>query len=339
MADLFTNPMTSMTEAYKGTTAMLEDVAASQDLKQATEQTPVEKVLNEEGKPVADKPVDLFKVNSLAAQMAASRGDTRSSDKFMKQAQDYKKDDLIIQSKELAVAQDKLEAMEQQVNSIEKPADAIDAVMTSKVPQERKLAEIAKIRNLGDDPEKFKAYKDQLQSSVMTAKDRLSAADRSLKMKQQHEEKMELIKERKARDSQTALYQQGMLDLQREKLDWQKEYKGAELKFKEARTEVEIDKNLQKELSKIDKDPLLKPAAKNARKAELRSAADEQKQVLRGGKSGGGDRGKDVPDIPQGHVDYLLQNDTPENRASFDKKYGKGSANEYIERNKQENRK
>lgn len=338
MAELFTNPMTSMTEAYKGTSAMLEDVAASQDLKAATEQTPVEKEVNEQGQPVADKPVDLFKVNSLAAQMAAQRGDTRSSDKFMKQAQEYKKDDLIIQSKELAVAQDKLEAMEQQINSITNPADAIDAVMKSKVPQDRKLAEIAKIRAIGDDPEKFKAYKDQLQSSVMTAKDRLSAADRALKMKQQHEEKMELIKDRQARDRQTAAIQLATLDLQREKFDWQKEYKSAELKFKEARTEVEIDKNLQKELSKVDKDPLLKPAAKNARKAELRAAAEDQKEVLRGGKSGGG-KDATAKDIPQDHITYLLNNDTPENRASFDRKYGKGSANEFIERNKQENRK
>ena len=82
---------------------------------------------------------------------------------------------------------------------------------------------------------------------------------------------------------------------------------------------------------------MLKPDAKARRKAELDAAGQRQKDILRGGKGGG----KDTPaaDIPQGHVDYLLKNDTPENRASFDKKYGKGAANEFIERSKQEKRK
>jgi len=349
MADLFTNPMTSMTEAYKGTTAMLEDVAASQDLKQATQQTPVEKELNDQGQPVADKPVDMFKVNSLAAQMAASRGDTRSSDKFMKQAQEYKKDDLIIQSKELAVAQDKLEAMEQQVNAITNPADAIDAVMKSKVPQDRKLAEIAKIRNLGDDPEKFKAYKDQLQSSVMTAKDRLSAADRALKMKQQHEEKMELIKDRQARDRQTAWFQSQMIDLQRDKLNFQQDKFESEFGLKGAKTVADVETRTRALIAKVAKDPLL---SKEERKAEIERISQGAERTIsriesvgkgkRGGRDTGGDRDSSSGsgNIPQEAIDMLIAD--PSLETAFNEKFKtsgmQNPAKEYLERAKQENK-
>lgn len=345
MAELFTNPMTSMTEAYKGTTAMLEDVAASQDLKQAVQQTPVEKEVNEQGQPVADKPVDLFKVNSLAAQMAAQRGDTRSSDKFMKQAQEYKKDDLIIQSKELAVAQDKLEAMEQQVNAITNPADAIDAVMKSKVPQDRKLAEIAKIRAIGDDPEKFKAYKDQLQSSVMTAKDRLSAADRALKMKQQHEEKMELIKDRQARDRQTAWFQSQMIDLQRDKLNFQQDKFESEFGLKGAKTVADVETRTRALIAKVAKDPLL---SKEERKAEIERISQGAERTIsriesagkgkRGGKDTGGDSSSSSGNIPQEAIDMLIAD--PSLEAAFNEKFKTNGmatpAKEFLERAKQD---
>jgi hypothetical protein len=331
MAELFTNPAKTLQESYKATTEMVEDVAASSDIKQATEQVKTEQAA--EGN-FAN--ADMFKVNSMAAQMAAQRGDTRSADKFQKQANDYRKDAIAIQLNEFKLQQDKLEALEQTVNMVDSPASAIEATMKSDLPQQQKMALISQIKATGNDPEQFKLFKDKLQSNVMTAKDRITAEQRTLKMKQDHEDKKLQREIQLEQVRSTAHLRELGLQLQREKLDWQKEVKDVELNLKGAKTEIDIDKNVEREKSKVDKDPLLKPEAKARRKAELDAAGQRQKDILKGNKGG-----KETPaaDIPQGHVDYLLKNDTPENRASFDKKYGKGAANEFIERSKQEKRK
>ena len=130
MAELFTNPAKTLQESYKATTEMVEDIAASSDIKQATEQVKTEQAA--EGN-FAN--ADMFKVNSLAAQMAAQRGDTRSADKFQKQANDYRKDAIAIQLNEFKLQQDKLEALEQSIEGIEKlplksPTKAFEIVIS-----------------------------------------------------------------------------------------------------------------------------------------------------------------------------------------------------------------
>jgi hypothetical protein len=329
--------MAAYKEGYEATRSVAEDVASRDMLKQSYEQS-----VETDEKTGENKPVDMFKVNNLAAQMAAQRGETRIADKFQKQAGEQRKVALDNDLNQLKLNQDKLEAFEQTINMLDSPEKAIDITAKSDLPEDQKLALISKFKNVEGSPDQFKVLKSQLQETVMTAKDRNTAAYKLEKLKQEHELKLEQLRDRRSRDQVTAAYQLGMLNLNKDKLEFQQEKFDKEFGLKEAKTEVQVDQTLERAIGKVSSDPLLKPAEKKARIAALMASAEQQKEVLRGRKSGGkgGEGGgKDAADIPQGHVDYLLKNNTPETRASFDKKYGKGAANEFIERSKQENRK
>ena len=192
-------------KGYQDTTAMIEDVASKQDLKRAYAESGTD--------PKTGDANDMFRVNSLAAQMAASRGDTRSADKFQKQANDQKKDMLSIQEKEISLNQEKLEEAERNVHSMTNAKDAMDSLMKSNLPIQQKMQWANQLRQLGDDPEAFKAFKERMQEGVMKAKDRLTAEQKTLKMQQDYALKQEGLDIKRDQVRNMALYQQGMLSM------------------------------------------------------------------------------------------------------------------------------
>ena len=70
--------MDAYASGYEATTKVGEDIQASSALKKAYEQAPDDSTTGAK---------DMFKVNSLAAQMSAARGNTRAAEKFEKQAE------------------------------------------------------------------------------------------------------------------------------------------------------------------------------------------------------------------------------------------------------------
>jgi multidrug efflux pump subunit AcrB len=159
------------------------------------------------------KPADMFKVNKLAAQMAAQRGEANIADSFEKRAQEAKKSEINNELKQFELNQSRLEAFEQSVNALDNAADAKTAAVNSNLPTQQKMAIIAQLDQIGDDPEKFKILKDKLQQSVLTAKDRLTAEQKILKMKQDHELKLEAMDLKREQVRNMAAFQAGNLSI------------------------------------------------------------------------------------------------------------------------------
>lgn len=292
MAELFTNPITSMTEAYKGTTAMLEDINASADLKTATEQTPVEKVLNEEGKPIADKPVDMFKVNSLAAQMSAARGDTRSADKFQKQAGEYKKTEVENQLSQLKLEQERLESFEQQVQMVSSKEEMKDMILSdSKMNQNQKLRYVATLESQGLDK-----FKETLQSVTTPAKDRTNAAIKLL-----HEQNLAADKKMQ-REIQLqglriqALTQQGLAE-DRENRAWDRQQRlisDVDHDIKDLR-QKQRDLTVKRERGGLSEEEAKAVKVDEANVNEEIRQLELRKRELRAGRTGKPEAAKQVP--------------------------------------------
>lgn len=350
MADLFTNPMTAFKEGYTGATSVIEDVASGADIKQATEQVKAQTpTIDESGAPVETLPVDMFKVNSLASQMAASRGDTRSADKFQKQAQEYKKESLVIANKELDLQQAKLEKAEQDLQLMTDPKVAMEQLLKADLPTDQKLRMATMLREVGDDPEKFKAFKANIQNSVMTAKDRLTAEQRTLKMKQDHEDRLEQRKIQLERVRTDAILREGMLELRRDQFAFQQDKFESEFGLKGAKTVADVESKTRALIAKVAKDPLL---SKEERKAEIERISQGAERTIsriesagkgrRGGKDIAGDRDSSSTsgNIPQEAIDMLIAD--PSLEAAFNEKFKTKDmatpAKEFLERAKQENK-
>jgi hypothetical protein len=211
------NLIADVKAGYDANQSMVDDRQSRQSLKDAYAQT--ESTTGENG--VAAK--DMFKVNSLAAQMAAQSGNLKAAEKFDKQAQDSKSNEIQNQLSELKMKQTKFAEAEKHIQMMNSPKDVIDILNSEKdIDPVLKMKLSAQVLQLGDDPAAFKEWKDNLNNGMLDANQKTTAARKLLEDQWNHEIKMGMLNERLSRDRQTATLQGMMYGLQADRLDEQK---------------------------------------------------------------------------------------------------------------------
>ena len=213
--------MDAYASGYEATTKVSEDVQASSALKKAYEQAPDDSTTGAK---------DMFKVNSLAAQMSAARGNTRAAEKFEKQAEQSSKSNLDNQLNQIKLGQAKLGQLEKTVQMIDSADAGVDAVLKSEMPEDQKMKFIDHFKQMKNadgstDQKKLEAFKDKFQNSLIEPSDRLTAAQKVLKMQLDSELKREGLDIRRAGMQLQANIAAGNRDIkegQNEFMQWQK---------------------------------------------------------------------------------------------------------------------
>jgi len=213
--------MDAFASGYEATTKVSEDVQASSALKKAYEQAPDDSTTGAK---------DMFKVNSLAAQMSAARGNTRAAEKFEKQAEQSSKSNLDNQLNQIKLGQAKLGQLEKTVQMIDSADAGVDAVLKSEMPEDQKMKFIDHFKQMKNadgstDQKKLEAFKDKFQNSLIEPGDRLTAAQKVLKMQLDSELKREGLDIRREGMQLQANIAAGNRDLkegQNEFMQWQK---------------------------------------------------------------------------------------------------------------------
>ena len=213
--------MDAYASGYEATTKVSEDVQASSALKKAYEQAPDDSTTGAK---------DMFKVNSLAAQMSAARGNTRAAEKFEKQAEQSSKSNLDNQLNQIKLGQAKLGQLEKTVQMIDSADAGVDAVLKSEMPEDQKMKFIDHFKQMKNadgstDQKKLEAFKDKFQNSLIEPSDRLTAAQKVLKMQLDSELKREGLDIRREGMQLQANIAAGNRDLkegQNEFMQWQK---------------------------------------------------------------------------------------------------------------------
>ena len=221
---------------------------------------------------------------------------------------------------------------------IDNSEQATNEVMRSDLPTQQKLQLIDRLKKIGNNKEEFDKFKEQMQNSVMSAKERLTAQQRTLKMQQDHEIKVEGLKQKDWMNRQTVALREKGLEIQAAKLEEQQRHNEAVEDIRAEETITGVQNATNKEIATISKDKNIDEETKAKRIKAAKRAAERRMEEIKGRKGGKGegpDKSKEAKDIPPDYAEWLVTHDTPENRASFDKKYGKGAANEIIERSKQ----
>jgi hypothetical protein len=284
------NLIADVKAGYDANQSMVDDRQSRQSLKDAYAQT--ESTVGENG--VAAK--DMFKVNSLAAQMAAQSGNLKAAERFDKQAQDSQQGAIQNQLNELKVQQSKFATAEKHIQMMNKPSDVIDILNSTKdIDPVLKMKLSAQVLELGDDPAAFKQWKENLDQGMMDAKDKVTAQERMLRDKQNYEYKMEMLDLKRSQERQTAGLANLTYGLRKDGLDQaaQKHYDDMDLKYDdkiretkiklaEIRTKINTAKNkgegdgglakdeaeLTREISRLQdkQDSLIDPRTKKSRK-------------------------------------------------------------------------
>jgi len=213
--------MDAYASGYEATTKVGEDIQASSTLKKAYEQAPDDSTTGAK---------DMFKVNSLAAQMSAARGNTRAAEKFEKQAEQSSKSNLDNQLNQIKLGQAKLGQLEKTVQMIDSADAGVDAVLKSEMPEDQKMKFIDHFKQMKNadgstDQKKLEAFKDKFQNSLIEPSDRLTAAQKVLKMQLDSELKREGLDIRREGMQLQANIAAGNRDLkegQNEFMQWQK---------------------------------------------------------------------------------------------------------------------
>ena len=213
--------MDAFASGYEATTKVGEDIQASSALKKAYEQAPDDSTTGAK---------DMFKVNSLAAQMSAARGNTRAAEKFEKQAEQSSKSNLDNQLNQIKLGQAKLGQLEKTVQMIDSADAGVDAILKSEMPEDQKMKFIDHFKQMKNadgstDQKKLEAFKDKFQNSLIEPSDRLTAAQKVLKMQLDSELKREGLDIRREGMQLQANIAAGNRDLkegQNEFMQWQK---------------------------------------------------------------------------------------------------------------------
>lgn len=252
---------------------------------------------------------DMFKVNSLAAQMAASKGDTRLADKFSKAAQEQKTNEFSNQLNDLKVREGKLEMFERDLQTMNTAEDAKDMILKADMPMEQKMRELSNIEALKNNPAAFKQYKESWKNKAMTAYQRTQAEIQKVNA-QIHQQTLAETKRHHLEMEKDAARRLDILEDKPDQTDRRDAYK-----------------EYQKDLRTINSDKYSKPEAIAAKKKEANERYQKRLDEIEGRHNKGGgkssDKAEDQPDIPEDHINELLKNkDNPEAIASFNKRYG-----------------
>ena len=129
----------------------------------------------------AKQPVDMFKVNSIAQQMAAQQGYAGMADKFGKAAQQEKENMYGNQLNEAQANLNKIDQLERQLQMINTPEDALKALSSSNLPMQQQLGLMKMIKEQGIDATK-KAVSNAAQSSKERETARINLLDYQRKL-------------------------------------------------------------------------------------------------------------------------------------------------------------
>ena len=310
--------------------AIGDTIVADRDLKQA----------QSESGPGAD----LFTTYQKAGQMAMQSGNTRVADKFLKQANEYKGEALKQHITELKVHQGEVEALYQDLQGSKTKEDLLGrvnkAAANGRLSEAEKLEYSGAINKLTDEQvpafieeagKKTLGYKEQLDVQSKIAHDALETE--KFKETKRHNIQTERNQAQNAsrretpadkRKADIATYQEKKLIDQIDRIDddARKATQAIETKvagkgYDSVKAEQEIKAIEAKR--KIDKQFAQKNLDKFRKETDGGSDKPEPKATT----------STDTPP-PADHVKYLEQNPTTENKASFDKEYGPGSADKAL---------
>jgi hypothetical protein len=253
-------------------------IGSKEDLKSAYEQSSVDP---ETGTKI---PADSFKVNSLAARMAASRGDLKSFEVFNKQAQTFKKDELVNQMKELEIQDNKIETAERTLQMMTNPGDALKEIMKADnpLPMAQKMQIVKDLKELGDDPVKFKKWQEDHLMKILPAKEAIAAKRAQMKLAFDIQDKEEDNKRQLTRDQETARHNAALESKVGKSSGISNEDKYRKDDIKTQNDMYAAEENYNKQVARIEAKTNLNPSAKAA---ELKAAKDSFKQrmnVLKG---------------------------------------------------------
>jgi hypothetical protein len=331
----------SFGSSYKAVSGALQDMSDTYKTRQYEKQASLQAKetpdqIGDSGDTGADTAtgIDLFKVNSLAAQMATKRGDIRVAEKFQKKADDAKQSSIDKELNDIKLKSAKMEDFEKWFHATNNADDGMKAIMSSSLGTPEKLRLLDLVRQTGTDPEKYKALQDKIAESMSPLKSRLEAQRKLLKDERDYEIKKDEHTRKVDKDRSDARSKERGLDIKQEQVDETKRSNQFKETIKAADSETKIDEAATKEIKAATrgKDP---DEAKKIT-SNIKKAAKQRKEELRSKTSGGRPMtGKAPVEAPQDHIDYLIKHDTPALRKTFDDTYGKGAAAEYIARSKQ----
>ena len=300
--------MDAYASGYEATTKVGEDIQASSTLKKAYEQAPDDSTTGAK---------DMFKVNSLAAQMSAARGNTRAAEKFEKQAEQSSKSNLDNQLNQIKLGQAKLGQLEKTVQMIDSADSGVDAVLKSDMPEDQKMKFIDHFKQMKNadgstDQKKLEAFKDKFQNSLIEPSDRLSAAQKVLKMQLDSELKREGLDIRREGMQLQANIAAGNRDLkkgQNEFMQWQKTQALVTDVDKEIDRKQESIRSLEQKREKgglSDEEKAANSKDEANVKDEIRKLEKRKKELREGpGKKESKPESKPVPAKTQSDIDKL----------------------------------
>ena len=300
--------MDAYASGYEATTKVGEDIQASSTLKKAYEQAPDDSTTGAK---------DMFKVNSLAAQMSAARGNTRAAEKFEKQAEQSSKSNLDNQLNQIKLGQAKLGQLEKTVQMIDSADAGVDAVLKSEMPEDQKMKFIDHFKQMKNadgstDQKKLEAFKDKFQNSLIEPSDRLTAAQKVLKMQLDSELKREGLDIRREGMQLQANIAAGNRDLkesQNEFMQWQMTQSLIKDVDKEIDRKQESMRSLEQKREKgglSDEEKAANSKDEANVKDEIRKLEKRKKELREGpGKKESKPESKPVPAKTQSDIDKL----------------------------------
>ena len=304
--------MDAFASGYEATTKVGEDIQASSALKKAYEQAPDDSTTGAK---------DMFKVNSLAAQMSAARGNTRAAEKFEKQAEQSSKSNLDNQLNQIKLGQAKLGQLEKSIQMIDSADAGVDAVLKSEMPEDQKMKFIDHFKQMKNadgstDQKKLEAFKDKFQNSLIEPSDRLTAAQKVLKMQLDSELKREGLDIRREGMQLQANIAAGNRDLkegQNEFMQWQKTQALVTDVDKEIDRKQEAIRSLEQKREKgglSDEEKAANSKDEANVKDEIRKLEKRKKELREGpGKKGSKPESKPVSAKTQSDIDKLKPGD------------------------------
>jgi hypothetical protein len=175
---------------------------------------------------------DMFQVDTLAAQLTARAGNSRASDYFTKQAQDFKGAALDNQLKELKVREAHHDEFDRQLGTMGSGEELVKAALTSKDLTEPERMRLIALGHEAKTPDQWKALKTNLEQHSKSGREALEAQRKALKFEQGDWADKEQARHNRVSEANQANQQN------RSEKHWQAEHK---LKVQEAERKQEKD--------------------------------------------------------------------------------------------------